>query len=382
MWQFVLTDLQGVVQGEVTNADERKISLPHLRIPSASFKLPLYHNLADTLLTTDTLLKCYRTDNNTQQRNLAFHGPVVSVEEQSGGDTGPSLAVTAAGPFWRVTKRLIPGSMGKTGVSYGSSASPIDLGLIAQGIMADVNAVPNGYTGVSASTIDGAQYTASSNGAAGPWFQKNAAEAIAEIAAGLSSFEFRVRPIEPAASAFTFPTIGLMDIAPTLGSTKSDAIFEYGTGKANVGSYSRQVTRDSILTRAWISVNGWPDGLPKDSGGTPLYDLFSRDSDQIAGRGLFEEVVPDAGVTDTGLRTKIADFHLLIRKNPRQSVTFAPVVNARPAPFVDYDVGDTVRARAVVRGTTRIDALFRIWGVSFTVDKNGNENVELELVMP
>ena len=53
-WQFVLTDLQGVTLGEVTNADERKVTLPHLRIPTASFKVPLYHDRANDLLTTDT----------------------------------------------------------------------------------------------------------------------------------------------------------------------------------------------------------------------------------------------------------------------------------------------------------------------------------------
>lgn len=374
-WQFILTDLQGVVQGEIVNADERKIALPHLRVPSAAFRIPLYHDLSDTLLNTDTLLKAYRTDNNTGQRDLAFHGPIVSVEEATGGDTGPTLACTAAGPFWRLTKRIIPGSTLHSGVSYGSTASPRDLGLIAHDIVTECNGT--GYTGISPGT-----QTNSITGAVGPWFLKVAAEGIAELATGLNSFEFRTRPIEPANVAQAFPQIGALDVAPTIGVTQADAVFEYGTGKANVSNYSRQVSRDNMLTRAWISVQGWPDGLPKDSGGTPLYDLFSRDSDQIAGRGLFDEVVNDAGVTDTTLRQQIADFHLKIRKVPRQVVTFQPVVNARPAPFVDYNVGDTVRARAVVRGTTRIDALFRIWGLTFNVDKNGNENVELELVVP
>ena len=102
----------------------------------------------------------------------------------------------------------------------------------------------------------------------------------------------------------------------------------------------------------------------------------------ITNRGLYEEVVNDAGVLDDALRGKIGDFHVGLRKQPRERILFKPAVNARPAALVDYQPGDTVRARAVVRGNLRFDALFRIWGITFDVDENGNENVELELVQP
>ncbi len=82
------------------------------------------------------------------------------------------------------------------------------------------------------------------------------------------------------------------------------------------------------------------------------------------------------------IRTGIVDYHLAYRKNPRQIINFKPAVNARPAPFVDYNVGDFVRARATVNGVLRFDATFRVWGVTFDIDVNGNENVDLELVTP
>jgi hypothetical protein len=385
MWQFILTDLLGNVHGEVTNASARKVTLPHLRVPAASFTVPIENDLAPTVLDTDCLLKAYRIDPVTAQKDLAFHGPVVSAEENSEA-TAKTVAVVAAGPFWRLSKRLIPASKLKTGVSFGAAGALQDLGTIAQTVLSDVNGAH--FTGIDLGTS-----AASTSAWVGKWYLKNAAEAIAELASGLNSFEHRIRPTEPAAYANpqNWPRIGLFDVAPIVGVSQPDAIFEYGTGQANVETYKRAVSRDGLLTDALISVSGWPDSVEKVNTTVPpatpvmadKYHLIEViDATQVNARGLFEEVVSDAGILDDTLRQNVAQFHVDIRKNPRQLITFKPVVNARPAPFVHYNVGDTVRARAVVNGILRFDANFRIWGITFDVDQNGNENVELELVMP
>lgn len=386
MWQFILTDLNGTVHGELTNAGERKVVLPHLRIPSASFKIHLWHPLASTVMDTDCLLKCYRTDPRNGTRSLVFHGPVVSAEEV-GAPLAQSISVTAAGPYWRLSKRLIPGSdVRATGYGLGTTASPVSLGGMAHSILAALNNSATNYTGIAAGTLTSSMtnpFTGSGTltvgtGVYGPVFLKNAAEAIAEISAGLSSFEYIVDPEEPTYpfGGGTFPRIGSLRVAPVIGANRPDAIFEYGTTKANVAQYNRSVSRDNLLTRAKISFNGWQPNA------TDGKDIITRDAANLATRGLFEEVVNDAGVIDDGLRTKIADFHILYRKDPRQIITFNPVRNAKPSPITDYVQGDTVRARAVVRGNLRFDATFRIWGLTFDLDQNGNESVELELVAP
>lgn len=372
MWSFVLTDLQGVQIGEVGNADSRKVDLPLMNAPSATFTIPLYHALANTVLTTECLLKVYRKDPNTGANTLAFHGPVVSVEEV-GDNLSQSISVTAAGPFWRLGKRIIPGSLVRTtGVTFTG-----DLGSIAQTIVTSCNST--GFTGIWPGSL-----TASISGTAGPYFLKNAAEAIAELAQGISSFEYDVQPTEPVNRAAAFPQIGLLNCAPVIGTTKPDVIFEYGSTRANVASYNHQVTRDGLLTRAFISVSGWPDSLDLDATThLPLHDLIQRDATTEQGtRGVFEEVVADGGIIDDGLRTSLADYHLLIRKQPRQIVTFVPVVNAKPSPFTDYSLGDQVRCRAVVKGSVRFDAMFRVYGMSFEIDPLGNEACSLTLVTP
>jgi hypothetical protein len=381
-WQFILTDLYGNVHGEVTQASARKVTLPHLRVPSCSFTIPVWHDLAELVLDTDCLVKAYRYDEHTDTRVLAFHGPVVSAEENT-EEGAKSIAVTCAGPFWRLTKRIIPSSKLKSGTQYGAEGALIDLGTIANTVLSDVNG--HRFTGIVAG-----DHEDTTDAWAGKWHLKNAAEAIAELGAGLNSFEYRVRPTEPVsyANPDSWPRIGLFDTLAIIGEDRPNAIFEYGVPRSNMASYKRTVSRETLLTRAIISVSGWPDSIEKLNLGTPLapvivdrYNLIERsDADQISDRGLFEEVVNDAGVYDDGLRQNIADFHLGIRKNPKQIITFKPVTNARPAPLVDYNVGDFVRARAIVNGSLRFDAQFRIWGVTFDVDQNGNESVEIELI--
>lgn len=369
-WQFILTDLQGQVLGELRNADERKVVLPHLRVPTASFKLPLWNERTNDIMTGDTLVRCYRTDPVSGNRKLAFHGPVISAEEVAEGSTS-SCSVTAAGPYWRLNHGENGGRfIGRT--KAGISWTTQDLGLTAHAILDVING--DYYTGISKGTR-----TTSISGAYGPVWLKNAAEAIAELGAGLNSFELEIAPTEPTnVYGPNVPQLGVMNIAPIIGQLRPDAIFEFGGGgKSNIASYSRKRDWENLANVGHISVQGWPDAPEQNKDIITRADLVS-----INERGYHAAIIPDAGVIDDGLRTGIADFHMLYRKNPRLQITFKPVVNARPAPLEDYGVGDTVRARATVRGTLKFDALFRIWGITFNVDKNGNENVELELVQP
>lgn len=374
-WQAILTDLNGNVHGEINESDERKVGLQHMRVPSASFKLPLSHYLADTILSTDTLIKCYRYDEPTAVKTLAFNGPVVSAEESSDGSS-QGIAVVAAGPFWRTTKRYI----GKTKAGFALGIpTPIDLGLAAHTILDTING--EDFTGIGKGSR-----SAVTTGGFGPWHLRSVAEGIAELTSGLNSFEFVVDPQEPVGIGGVggWPQIGSMRIASSIGSLKPDAIFEYGTDYPNVSGYTRAITREGMITRGIMSVSGWPETPAQQSPGPPPIpsDLMITNASTLAARGLFEDILPDANIVTDSVRQTLSDFHILYRKNPREIITFNPALNARPTPLVDYMPGDTVRARAVVSGNVRFDALFRIWGVTFNIDQAGNEQIELELVRP
>lgn len=365
-WQFVLTDLVGVVLGELRGATNRTVALPHLRIPTASFSIPMWHPRAVDLLTQDTLLQCWRTD-VLSTRKLLFNGPIGAVNEQT-DNTTQTIAASATGPFARLGSRLIGTT--KAGIKF-PAVGVQDLGITAQNILDTVNGQE--FTGISNGT-----WSASQSGATGIWYLKKASEAIAELTTGLTSFEFEIVPTVPTnvGGVGGWPQIGVMNIASIIGNvSRTDAVFKYGTGRANITGYERAISRDGLLTRGFISVNGWPDSTTQNV-------LSGTDSAARTLHGLYEDTVPDSGVLDDTLRQSIVDYHVQIRKAPRQILTFKPATNARPSPFTDFNIGDYVRARALVRGVLRFDVMCRVWGVTFNIDANGNEQNELELVMP
>lgn len=377
-WQFILTDLNGDLTpqgaytfGELTNAKNRKVTLPLNRVEILSLTIPARHPLAPTAINKDCLVKAYRTGADGVKR-LVFFGPIISTE-LSADSSGQTVNITAAGAFWRLTKRLLGiradnGLPDKAGVSFGVG-TPVDLGSVAESLLS----VANGgqYTGISMGT----RQATTALGTAGPWHMKPIGEAIAELSVGVNSYDFVVTPVDNGPMVAGWRQIGSLNIYSYRGVNRPDAVFEYGTGNANVISFKQATTRDGLMTRGFILAPGWPESTIQDG-------RKAEDASLIGSRGLYEAVVPDGGVTWDNLRQIIVDEHLRVRKNPREVITFVPAMNARPEWGTDWDVGDHVRARAAVSGTMVFDSLFRIWGVTFNVDENGNERAELELVMP
>ncbi len=364
-WRVVLTDLQGVILGDLSSSLDRSLTLPLNRVPTFSFRIPIWNERANDLSLWDTLVKVYR------DQDLVFIGPVISIDETAESQNA-YLAVTAAGPFWRLTKRFLGKT--KAGWAYGlpsasASGNPtgyVDLGTIAQAMLQTVNA--DTFTGIEVGFRED-----STPGGVGPWYWKNVAEGITEISAGINSFDYVVKPTEPVNVGKFWPKIGELEIHNLLGDQRPDAIFEYGTSRANVGSYTRARSWDQICNSANISVSGWPDGTTKEI-------VNAGDIASITSRGLYEDIVSDSGIEDDGLRLEIVQEHLKYRASPKDVINFKPVPNAIPRPFDDYKVGDFVRGRAFVGGNIRFDAMFRIWGIKFDIDKNGNENLDLQLV--
>lgn len=377
-WQFTATDLNGNTLGDLTQASARSVYLPLMRVPTLSVTLPMTSDMAPLLAATPTMIQATRIDPYTNQKDLAFNGYVVSSEESVGSE-GQTIAVNAAGPLWLLSKRIIPISTMKGNQQIGSESSLQNLGNIAYTILSDVNGYD--FTGIEAGTN-----TCSNTGwySISPW--KIAAEAINELCSGLNTFEYHIQPTYPTASGGVggWPTIGRMHIADKVGEAKPDLVFEYGVGLPSIAGYSRPITKDSMANSVWISVQGWPDGIEKVSGTSDdKYSVqHSNDTTSISTWHRFDDVVNDAGILDDNLRKQVADYHVLARKQPKQQITFTTAQNARPSPLVDYVPGDVIRARAVIRGDVRFDALFRIWGMTINIDENGNESVDLELVMP
>lgn len=145
-WKFGLCDLAGVNIGEVVNAYDRTLNLPLNGNPTAQFRIRLDDPLADEIITRngDCLVKVY------QGTTLRFIGDILTVEE--GGPVkdgeGVSITVTAAGPLWRLSKRLL-------GIPYpgvNPNWSSVEADEIIRQWLDQVNA--NSDTGIREGTFD------------------------------------------------------------------------------------------------------------------------------------------------------------------------------------------------------------------------------------
>lgn len=371
-WLYVLTDLQGTVKGEITNPQERACALPLNRLDTASCRVPLHHPMGVAMADSgEKMLKVYR-NHGAGYGDPLMVGTVMTSEESADFLT-QTVGINAVGPLWRLSKRLLGTT--KAGQAFGSEAQPMEIVTIGKSILQSCNgSIPGQVTGEWTGISDGGVWTPTSpanNTWIGPLYLANAAETLGNLTATVNGFDFKMRYIEPTPSGQTFPTIAYMDAAPILGVQRPGAIFEYGGDAPNLTGYNRRVTRDNIMTRGYTTA-------PSNESDPRV----KQNDTERALRGLYEDTIPDGGVENNDVRDQLIDEHLLYRAKPQEIINVTVAMNARPTFGADYVVGDFVRCRAVVRGIVRFDAMYRIWGVTFSVDTNGNEKIELELVAP
>jgi hypothetical protein len=252
------------------------------------------------------------------------------------------------------------------GWSLGNSVTSYDLGYIAQQMLIAANSV--GYTG-----IDNGSTSASTNGSAGVYWFKDVLSAIGDASTGLNSFDFEVAPTEPTNVAQAWPRIGIFNAANLIGAARPEAIFEYGTTKGNLTAYTRQIDRSNLCTKGYIQ-------QPAVSDHTGV--LTAEDTAAEAIRGKFEALVDDGGTSWDVLRQDLVNANVQVRKQARQVVTVTPQPNVSPTAFTDFIVGDQIRARIYNDGYSILDAMMRIWGITFNEDQQGNEQMSLELIEP
>jgi hypothetical protein len=363
-FQFVLYDLDGAQLGEVYGATERTLSLPLTHIPTASFKIPLAHTLAQTLLDTDTILVVLYTDRNGS-KSVVFSGPVMGVSEEADA-LDQTLAVAATGGVSILAHRVAGAS--KSGLFFSGGIGSPATGGVPIAILNHVNLA--GYTGIEPGTSGGSTHTN-----AFTVRYRIALDAISEYQASTGDFEFYVAPMAPTNVGKAWPQIGTLHTPNAVGSDKSaSVVLEYGTGRASIAEYQRVVSRDGLATKGYIAPGGWPD--------TPEDLVTATGAAAMAAHGLRETIVPDPALTDATLRQQLVDYHVAVRKNPRQLITFTTTRNAVPSPIMDYATGDYIRTRAVVGASVRFDTVLRVWGMTLSVDENGNVATDLELVIP
>jgi hypothetical protein len=360
-WRFVLTNQQFVPVGEILNADERQVSILLNKLDTASFKMRLDNPLVDLIAANASgYIKGYRNG------VLRFYGPIISGEEV-GDSTTASFVVNSASPGWIFTKRYI-GKSSTGNATYATVAT--DRGQIVGGFLDALNLEDDTHiqrgeimTSASAITYIGGPYAFMS-------------ACIAELSNSFDGFDWRIDPIDNfSGGVVTGSKIGALTTDDVIGIDQPDAVFEWGCGRYNMASYQRSVNRETQANSVFHNASAGPDA--------PGYPTINhKDLDSIAEWGLMEDVaVGDLTLPD--LRTGLAMEHVAIRRQPRKIINFVPHVDDGtgrvPSYGDDYVVGDRVRGRGEYNGVVRFDGVFRVYGVQFTIDKNGVERVSLTL---
>lgn len=354
-WTYVIADrVTGAPIGELDNAGERTVRHAfNGRLKTAACRIRLTHPLADTILGGAVLLKAY------EDTTLRFVGHLQTFEEVGAGDGG-SIRLNFADAMAVLSKRLV----GKTATGYtdGDALNTRDKSTLITNLLAAANA--SAWTGVEAGTVVA---TGSSS-----WVTLSpyspALDAITGIVNNLDGPDIDLVAQEPFAAGGGL-RLGLLTVRPVIGTTRPEVGFEYGFGKRNVADYRRTGDLTLMLNRGY----GLPPGTAP--GGTVV---TATDGASQAAFGVLEGTVPSELATD-GLRQKLVDEHVRVRKVPRVIVGFTPTRDdpARPGRVpqygTDFGLGDVVRFRAVQpdTGSVRVDALMRVYAVDWTIDNEG-----------
>lgn len=362
MWNFILTDMQFTPIGEITNAQNKNVTLALNKLDTLTFTIRSDNPLANTISSCRGFIKAYR--NNV----LTYFGPIISAEED-GDEDGVTIVVTSAGAGWILTKRFL------------NLASPTatDRAVLAANAIRSTESITIGFTLLS--TINEIDSYGSVSAGSTVSFDllgfKPVMDIITFLSAGTSGFDWRVLPREPYLSTGGAPggyKIGLFSAAPVIGSAKPNAVFEFGPNtRANIVSYKRLVDRSTQANVVYGLQNS-----PSVRNYTQASDLSDTDWN------VLEDLV-DTDLTDLSLLTDLLDTHVAVRSEPRVLLDmqphFDPSNSGRVPSFgVDYDIGDSVRTRVVFGGLTRIDAMLRVWTVSFDIDAAGSERTTLTVV--
>ena len=357
MWQLVLADRAGALLGEVTDAHDRQFNLGLSTLNSGSFKVSAEHPLANTLVNANSLVLLYSKAGSAASV-LRMVAELVTVEEVA-SDAGSTIAVTfAEAGYYRLQHRII----GRTAAGYsnGTAALQVNRSVIAAAIIDLANA--DGATGVTKGTM-----TSSGTTAIGPWRYKQVMEALTELAFASDGYDYVFDPVDPSTG-----NVASFRCAATIGTTKPNAVFEYGTGQRNVSSFKRQVSRDSLLNLAYVMPGGFPDN-------TADTVSSATDATSVTTYGTWQGVI-STDLTTAAARNALATQHVTLRKAPRQRIEFVPGPSA-PVYGTDYSIGDTVTARAEnPANAIRFNAAFRVYGVSVALTDEGLEQLTLTLI--
>jgi hypothetical protein len=372
-WTFVAADRDGNEIAEVRGATQRTVTPRPLNgLGTASLRLRANHLLAPFFAQGETArLKVYE-ETRDHVRTLRFVGMVTSYEEVHAGGGGAQedgVVIGFTHPALLLSKRMVGKS--RTGYSKGTALAPVDAGQIMLDALQTAN--NESATEIIAGTSSSSTLTYVSALLFKPLLELND-----ELSGVLGGYDYQFESIDPLKNA---GATGKLNIAAAIGQLRPSAIWEYGTGRANVKTWRRVIDPKAVANKAWHIPTGYPDNTSGDA-------ISRSNTGSIASRGL-QEVLVSSDITPVDWRAALCQEHVDVRNLPRQIITFEPRMEiAGDLRYRDdYAEGDIFTFHAmqqypaydqsgVVTTSTQnfdlVDALMRMRAVTFNVTETGD----------
>lgn len=344
------------------NYREFKLPIFINKVRQCSFKLRLDNPLSGLLLTSShpMYIKAYRN------QKLMFYGPAITVQEV--GQTGSSaeefaLQVNALGPEWIFAKRLV----GKTatGLKWASGTQravrfrELLAAMVTEGAPTLINLTNSTIQSTSTAAYETTPF-------------RTLTEVLSDISETFEGFDWIVNPEE---FGNTLKYIATLECKDAIGSSQPNAVFEWGTGRANIANYTRVIDRTEQINKAYHITTAGPEAP-----GAPTVLKQDVASKETWG---YQEALIQASILNTALRESLAEENIKVRKSPRQTIAFQPVpddgTGRVPQIFTDFGIGDTIRARIALKNLVHFDALVRCYGCTFELDEQLRETQVLTL---
>lgn len=374
-WSFEITDKNFVSQGEFLNVQESRVDIQLNKVRTAGLKIRLDNVLAPLVALQASLeplyIKGYRDG------RLLFNGPIQTVQEVGDENQNATLQINATGQEMIFTQRLMSPGMIYSAVTGIKTTAAVQRAVQFKEMLAASNV--RGSALIGETHIDyttGPISCANTESYESPVF-KLLSEILTEMYNQAAGFDWLVYPQEPTGASPNVK-IGKLVIKDTINTSQPNALFEWGTGRNNIASFSRTVDLSNLMNLGYnISSAG-----PEATGAPTVYQYQVPAAETW---NIREGMVP-INVLNNAMRQQITSETVFVREKPRQTVVFQPVSDVTggegirvPVFGVDYDIGDSVKARIVYEGRTHLEGYSRVWGVSFTNDANGKETQSLTL---
>lgn len=374
-WRLVLCDLYGVPLSLITGiASNIELQYTLNRPAMLSFDVPSEDSAVNNLYSTsglpwlhagDRIIKAFRKSDASEPGGweLEFVGRVWTTEDQGDGDACRTM-VTCYDPLYDLIKRIVrrkDGTFLKDATFYGVPGSTAIKRMIDRtntyGVRPTFIATAGDDVGWDATAVITKDFQ-----------QAMILPSMIEIMDS-ATVDIYTRYVNfKSVDHSTWPTYAHVGAAARVGQDRPHTVIGYAGPPRNATGFNRTMTMETFAN----DITGWG----KSAKG---HEAHETDTTSIEQYGAFEDAMVLTDVEYAEFVDDLINEELVLRKLPRDIVSFQPQPESAQSPFSEFALGDTIMVNAALapNPVTRqqVEGLQRIYGFTLQIDDDYGEHV-------